>query len=459
MRHRLSLLSIIIGGLLVLLTLGAVRAQAGAHEQSSTGSPESIEVFDSAYIAIQFSENNNAVRRISFDEPISGLEALLLTGMEVITANMGGTVVCSINGIGCPAENCFTCDGTKFWNYYSWDGETWIPSSQSASETEVFNGNIEGWRWGEWEQGELPPAPQLVAAADALVWLKEQQNTVTGGYSSMSSSVEVLLSIGANNISADEWRQKSYTEPLNQYIINNSANYASKTVAEAGKLSVGISASQLCWPPVTSDPKLYIDPENGTFSEHTGFNAWGVLGSLALSQTVPVGAIDQFTNSVLPNGAWEWNQGFGSDSNTTALVIQTLIASGIPTNSLLITNALDYLKYAQNPDGGFPYDPDSPYGTDSDANSTAYAIQAIQAVGQSPISGTWVINATNPISYLLSLQLENSSFEWMAGEGANLIATAQAIPALLGESAPYATRVVEGCPAIYLPITHRASDN
>jgi hypothetical protein len=451
--------SVVAGFLLVIILISIIHTQANAFHEQGPAHPESVEIYDTAYIAMQFSETDNATHKISFDEPISGLEALLLTGLDVVTKDYGwGIAICSIEGIGCPEENCLECS-SNFWNYYYWDGDVWIPSPEAATDTEVYNGDVEGWRWGEWEQGNLLPAPHLVAAADAITWLNTQQNTVTGGYGSMSSSVEVLLSIGANNLAADEWRQKSYTKSLGEYIRVNSTSYARKTAAEAGKLSVGISATQMCWPPLTSQPLDYITPETGVFSEHTGFNAWGILGSLAISQTVPAGAIDQLTNSVFPKGAWEWNNGFGTDTNTTALVVQTLIASGVPTDSVLISNALNYLNYAQNTDGGFPYDPDSPYSTDSDANSTAYAIQAIRAAGQDPITGTWVISATNPISYLLTLQLEDGSFEWVSGGGSNLLATAQAVTALLGESYPLSTREVQVCPATYLPISLRAPED
>ncbi len=107
---------------------------------------------------------------------------------------------------------------------------------------------------------------------------------------------------------------------------------------------------------------------------------------------------------------------------------------------------MDYLKSAQNADGGFPYVPDSPYGSDSDVNSTAYVIQAILAVNQSPFSATWTVSETNPIEYLQRMQLENGGFEWQTGSGENLVAGAQAATSLLGRVFPLAIAKLPVCP-------------
>jgi prenyltransferase beta subunit len=153
------------------------------------------------------------------------------------------------------------------------------------------------------------------------------------------------------------------------------------------------------------------------------------------------------------DGGWEWipgGFGSGTDTNSTALALQALVAAGESPTATAVISGLQYLKMAQNNDGGFPYDPDSPWGTDSDVNSTAYVVQAIYSAGQDPT--TWTISATNPISYLLDLQLANGSFEWQPGTGANLFSTQQAIPALLGRFDPLTRKILTECPAFFLPL-------
>jgi hypothetical protein len=50
------------------------------------------------------------------------------------------------------------------------------------------------------------------------------------------------------------------------------------------------------------------------------------------------------------------------------------------------------------------------------------------------------------------MQLEDGSFEWQPGFGSNLLATQQAIPALLGRSFPFELAPAETCPAVFLPL-------
>ncbi|MEA3441600.1 MAG: prenyltransferase/squalene oxidase repeat-containing protein [Chloroflexota bacterium] len=463
MRSRYILLTFFIGLAWIVILLVGVSVQAKFLSDEVPDTPEGTEAFipSNVDIVVQFQEGDDIVRGIHITEPISGLNALLAADLDVVTEDFGefGLAVCAINGIGCfpPEEDCF-CQSDS-WNYRQWMTDTWKDPGQGASFITITIGAIEGWRWGQWNAEEtLPPGPRMVSVSNALDWLKLKQNTVTGGYDSMSSSVEVLLAAGSNQHRAADWRQTFYTVPLSKYFItgNRSAPYSNKTVAESGKLTAGFPAADLCMPALTKTPADYYSPTLGTYSNHSGFNTWGMLGTQSMSETLPLTAITQLKDSVMQDGGWEWNQGFGSDTNTTALVIQTLVAAGEPPTTTLILNALDYLKAAQNDDGGFPYNPDSQYGTDSDTNSTAYVTQAIYTVGQNPITGTWVISGTNPIEFIQSMQLENGSFEWMPGYGENLLATTQSIPALLGLPFPLQQRIVEYCPTTFMPLVYSA---
>ncbi|MEZ4582265.1 MAG: hypothetical protein R3A10_11645, partial [Caldilineaceae bacterium] len=101
------------------------------------------------------------------------------------------------------------------------------------------------------------------------------------------------------------------------------------------------------------------------------------------------------------------------------------------------------LRRAQNDDGGFGYDPATAAEYGSDANSTAYALQALYALGEDPAGAAWTRgpDGASPIDFLLNAQLDDGTIEWQPGSGANLLATQQAVPALLGRSFPLATGV------------------
>ena len=456
MRKILPIISIITAAFFIFILFYAISVQAQEQTEHENPSLQLGEGENEAHIVIQFEPGDNSVREVKFTGDISGLDALILTGMEVITQDFGwGVSVCSIEGVGCPADNCW-CGGDYFWNYTQWISGTWVAPAQGASTITITHGAIEGWRWGEWEVGTLPSAPQIVSASNGTEWFARQQSALHGGYpadliGNMSSSTEALLTIGANNYFASDWSRYTYSIPLLQYVWGNSSFYASKGVSEAGKFAVGLSsANSVCWPPITLTPMDYYSPTMGSYSNETGFHIWGMLGTLALSNTVPIEAVEFLKGRQLADGGWEWNTGFKSDTNTTALAIQTLVATGVPTNSTAILEGLAYLELAQNSDAGFPYDPESQWDTSSDSNSTAYVIQAIYSVGQDPITGTWQIGGSNPVNFLMDQQIENMGFQYKDSNVMDLLSTSQAIPALLGDFLPYKIRSMEVCPTSFL---------
>jgi hypothetical protein len=411
---------------------------------------------DRAHLVVQFSPGDALVRRIDFTAPISGLAALEASGLDVVTQDfVWGTAVCSIEGVGCPAEDCF-CDMVNFWGNSYWDGSAWQGYLFGAADTELNDGAVDGWQWGPWGADPLPPAPQFLAAQAALDWLQPQQVITDGGYGTHSSSVEALLDAGANQLDAADWRQEPGARSLLDYFTLRGYQYANQSADRAGKLALGLVAADGCWPLGAVTPMDYYSPTSGAFGPGASSQAFAMLGTNALSQTVPQAAVQYLKDLSEADGGWAWLPGLGeeSDTNSTALAVQALIANGEPLTASAVISGLNFLKSAQNPDGGFTYDPDSIYGADSDTNSTAYVVQAILAAGQDPLTGTWVISSTNPISYLLSMQLPDGSFEWQSGFGSNLLATQQAIPALLGRAFPFEVSTLETCPGglLYLPL-------
>lgn len=137
------------------------------------------------------------------------------------------------------------------------------------------------------------------------------------------------------------------------------------------------------------------------------------------------------------NGGWGFAVGGGSDSNMTAAAVVALIASGVPANDQVVTKALDYIKTAQNTDGGFTYDPASAYGTASDASSTAWVLWALASAGID--QATWAKSGHTPVEYLESTQAAGGFFQYQSGSGEDAFSpttTAYAVIALLGKTVP-----------------------
>lgn len=399
-----------------------------------------------AYVAVESAEGSLTLSPVAFTEPITGLEALLQTGLNVVTSETSfGTAVCSIEGVGCPADNCF-CSATNFWNYLNWDwGQNqWVASAVGANATTLSNHAFDGWRWQVFEDTLTPPpAPELVAST-AMSYLLGKQDPATGGYGSLGSSLDFLLAAGASGTPVNDLKTPDGAQSIQDYILLEGAAYAEGDAGTAGKLAMGLAAAQMCAPADTKSPQDYYDPTTGAYSDRSLFQAFAMLGVLSSGESVPVEAVAYLNSQSLPGGGWAWFPGETEDSNTTAIAIQALIASGEPATSPVILNALTYLQSFQNDDGGFSYSQE--YLGASDTNSTAYVIQAIVAAGQSPVAEAWTkANNKNPVFYLLDRRLEDGSFEWQAGSGPNDLATMQSVVALLYRPYPINTAGYSEC--------------
>lgn len=170
---------------------------------------------------------------------------------------------------------------------------------------------------------------------------------------------------------------------------------------------------------------------------------FGILALRAAGESANDPAIVDAAQTVLSaqnaNGGWGFAVGASPDTNMTAMAIMALLESGSTPSSDHITRALSFLRDAQNEDGGFPYDPVSPFGTDSDASSDAWVISALNQLGIDPIS--WeTASGKNPIAHLVSLQDTTAGyFRYQSNspeDSFSPITTSYAVIALSGKGYP-----------------------
>jgi energy-coupling factor transport system substrate-specific component len=141
------------------------------------------------------------------------------------------------------------------------------------------------------------------------------------------------------------------------------------------------------------------------------------------------GWIEQQQNA---DGGFSFGEhGSPSDVDDTGAALQALAAAGA-RNAHNLSAGADYLIRSQNLDGGFP----EQYGNESNAQSTAWAIQGLIAAGHNP--GTVRRRGSrSPEGYLESLLAPGGSIRYSrTGAQTPVWVTAQALIALAGKMFP-----------------------
>jgi energy-coupling factor transport system substrate-specific component len=123
--------------------------------------------------------------------------------------------------------------------------------------------------------------------------------------------------------------------------------------------------------------------------------------------------------------------GSPSDVDDTGTALQALVDAGAH-NKHVLGAAADYLIRSQNPDGGFPQQ----YGGESNAQSTAWAIQGLIAAGYDPAT-VRRHGSRSPDGYLESLIAPGGSVRYSRTSSQSPVwVTAQALVALAGRTFP-----------------------
>lgn len=270
-------------------------------------------------------------------------------------------------------------------------------------------------------------------ATNALAWLRGQQNA-DGGFpgfsgpdSDPSTSADAALAfisagVAPSDIQKGDTSLLDYLHtsaaglkagPAAKYLLV-AANSGETPSSFGGADLVGLSTAE------KSADGLY----GGSYFIH----ALIVLAQAIAKSPDAAKALD---NGVLlkaqqVDGGWGFDPKGASDTNTTALVVQALVASGQGGDAT--TRGMAYMEGTLQPGGLYPFDAKS---GDGDANSTAYVLQAKIAARANPAE------ITRTRAALIALQNPSGAFPFQkAAPDDNLLATVQAIPALNGVAFP-----------------------
>ncbi len=295
---------------------------------------------------------------------------------------------------------------------------------------------------------------QKTAVQQALTWLKSQQNDDGGfgrPYSGAYITAQAVLALAAANEDSNQW-QKNGHSPMDYLSGLMATTPYTLSGGQTGLLICAVVAGN-------GHPRDFAgrdlvsylnssqyDSSSGKFSGlDVSDQGWAMLGLAAAMEPIPAKAVTWLKNQQQAGGNWTYSDPNPRDVDITARAMQALIAAGEPPTSTVMIEATNYLSTTQSTtDSGMP----QRAGQDSNTNSTAYTIQALIARGENPLGAVWS-KSSNPLTFLLSMQQPDGSFKWIAGEaGDTLLATVQAIPALMGRPFPLRGRLVAALKAI-----------
>jgi energy-coupling factor transport system substrate-specific component len=175
-----------------------------------------------------------------------------------------------------------------------------------------------------------------------------------------------------------------------------------------------------------------------SFDEQVNLTAFAIFSLRAVGHSASFSPIREAAGWIERQQNRDGGFGFGgrgshSDVDDTGAALQALAAAGAH-NARVLGLAVAYLTRSQSPDGGFPQQ----YGGESNAQSTAWAVQGLIAAGKSPGSVRRRGSRT-PIAYLESLLAPNGSVRYSRTSAQTPAwVTAQALIALAGKTFPVA---------------------
>jgi hypothetical protein len=182
----------------------------------------------------------------------------------------------------------------------------------------------------------------------------------------------------------------------------------------------------------------------GTFTQGLVFTALKAVGQTATAAAIGWLTAQQCSNGgwVLPSQAvgggcaYDPSGFMGPDNQTTSLVLQGLAAQGALTPTIQ-TSALNFFTTGQDPDGGWStYQNSTAQPQQTDSQSTGLVIQALLAMGLSPTTSAFTSSGGSPVTALLSFVVTSGGDKGALGfqdaTAGNLLASNQVTPILAG---------------------------
>ena len=293
---------------------------------------------------------------------------------------------------------------------------------------------------------------QEQAIEDALAWLRTQMAD-DGSFDPTETgiTIDAILAIYAAGEDPNSWKSDTGNSPVD-YLASQVIAYTVASTSKASKAALGAVAANrdprdFGGMDLIAEVTGYYSPTTGMYGTSTWDQALSMMALSAAYETIPTKATQTLTSSQQSDGGWfYYDGGPGWDKtnvDNTGLCMQALIAAGIPLTDTAIISATNFISDSQTSSGGFPGWDDS-----DAAPTTAMGIQGLIAAGVSPFTDTFTISDTNPITDPLTALMELQTPQGDFGGYNAVMATAQAIPGLVGRHMPMRGRTASALAAL-----------
>lgn len=176
---------------------------------------------------------------------------------------------------------------------------------------------------------------------------------------------------------------------------------------------------------------------DGSFGRLVNLTAFAILALRAAgepgSDPVVRGAARWLAHQQNTDGGFGYAaRGASSDIDDTGAALQGVVSASVPDGPV-VSQAVAFLAHAQNADGGYPQE----RGGESNAQSTAWAVQGLLAAGSN--LGSFRRHGRSPLDYLSGLVASDGSVRYSSASAQTPVwVTAEALAALAGKPLPVA---------------------
>jgi hypothetical protein len=282
---------------------------------------------------------------------------------------------------------------------------------------------------------------QVDPASRAILYLQGQQSGSDGSIpvGASTDAVSEEYAIGAAAAGYDPTALRHGSGPSVMAYLAAHAATACSSAGACGELLQAVAAAGLN--PASFGGVDLLTTLDGFYNAGTGVFGNGeafiqtlaIQGLVAAHQPVPPVALHHLVAAQDSDGGWDYllikddpngRTNFDtSDTNSTAMGLMALDAAGVHSRD---RSALAWLHTQQDADGGFPYQA----GSGSDPDSTALVLQALIAAGQNPEAPAWAPGGHAPLAELIATQDGNGGFTFPGNTAPDPFTTAQVPPAL-----------------------------